>query len=70
VNILEQSLGGLRWTGDANGDEHVDVSDLLRLAGSWGKSLGQAGFDPACDFSGDNCVDAVDLLMLAENWGR
>jgi hypothetical protein len=56
--------------GDSNIDGRVDVSDLLMLAGSWGKTLGEAGFNPACDFNGDNSVDVVDLLMLAENWGR
>jgi phosphodiesterase/alkaline phosphatase D-like protein len=56
--------------GDSNIDGRVDVSDLLMLAGSWGKTLGEAGFNPACDFNGDNGVDVVDLLMLAENWGR
>jgi hypothetical protein len=68
------SLTGGFWAlppgipGDVNGDGHVDVSDLLRLAYSWGLSPGQPGYNPACDFN-DDSVDAADLLILAQYWG-
>ncbi len=55
--------------GDVNGDGHVDVSDLLLLAGSFGLCAGQGGYDPRCDLDGDDCVDAADVLVLAGNWG-
>ncbi len=55
--------------GDIDGDGHVDVTDLLTLASSWGYSLGDRGYDPKCDFNSDSSVDVVDLLSLAENWG-
>ena len=54
--------------GDVNQDGLVDVSDLLALAATWGRSLGQAGFDARCDFDADNTVDVSDLLILADNW--
>ena len=68
-------LSPYQWTfrvaksSDINGDGHVDVTDLLRLAGSWGKASGQVGFDPACDLNSDGRVNVVDLLILADNWG-
>jgi hypothetical protein len=55
--------------GDVNGDLHVDVTDLLALAGSWGTNTGDAGFNPACDSNGDGRVDVSDLLILAGKWG-
>ena len=56
--------------GDINHDTAVDVVDLLYVADSWGKHLGDAGYDPRCDLSADNTVDVADLLILAGNWGR
>ena len=55
--------------GDATGDGHVDIADLLTLAGSWGSSLGQGGYNAKVDLNGDNTVDVVDLLILADSWG-
>ena len=55
--------------GDIVADGSVDASDLLVLAGCFGKQLGEGGYDPACDLNGDNKVDVSDLLMLAGNWG-
>jgi hypothetical protein len=57
-----------RLVGDINQDQSVDVLDLVALAGAWGTSTGQPGFDPACDLNGDGSVDVTDLLILAENW--
>ncbi len=56
--------------GDITRDSHVDVADLLVLADSWGKRLGQDGYDPACDLNGDNSVDVGDLLILSRTWGK
>jgi hypothetical protein len=56
--------------GDIDGDGHVDVYDLLTFVGSFGRTLGQNGYDPTCDLDGDNTVDVVDLLTLVEVWGQ
>ena len=56
--------------GDINVDGHVDMSDLLLFAGSWGAVVGNPAYDPAADFNGDGAVDVVDLLILARNWGK
>jgi hypothetical protein len=55
--------------GDADGDGHADVADLLILAGCWGKKFGQPAYDPRCDFNADGRVNILDLLMLVNNWG-
>ncbi len=56
--------------GDANGDGHVDVIDLLALIGAFGTYSGDAKFDPACDFNNDGTVDTIDLLTLVANFGQ
>ncbi len=61
-------LGG--QTGDINGDNSVDVIDLLYLADAFGRVTGDANYDAACDINGDGSVDVVDLLILLDNWGK
>lgn len=60
---------GVYVPGDVNRDGHVDVADLLLLAGSWAKTTGQAGFNATCDLNNDGSVNVIDLLLLADNWG-
>jgi len=56
--------------GDVTGDGHVDVSDLLCVAASFGAVCGtDRAYDPWCDFNSDNCVDISDVLILAARWG-
>ena len=55
--------------GDVNLDTHVDAADVLILSGSWGKSVGEPGYDPAANINGDGSVDVSDLLLLATNYG-
>jgi parallel beta-helix repeat protein len=54
---------------DANGDGFVDVVDLLSVVYSFGKSVGDQGYDATCDFNHDGAVDVVDLLDLVYNFG-
>ncbi len=56
-------------TGDINGDGHVDISDLLRLAYSWSPSEGNPDFNPAADLNDDGPVNVTDLLILAAHFG-
>lgn len=56
--------------GDIDGNNRVDGIDYLRLAQSFRRSSGQAGFNPAADLNGDNRVDGLDYLILARNFRR
>jgi hypothetical protein len=55
-------------TGDINGDGAVDATDVLILADSWAKHLGERGYDPLCDLTSDQTVDVSDLLIVASHW--
>jgi hypothetical protein len=52
---------------DFNGDENVDIQDLLKLIQSWGEN------DPSVDIApppfGDGIVDEKDLEVLMGYWG-
>jgi hypothetical protein len=54
---------------DITGDGHVDIADLLILAGTFGKSSGQPGYNGAADLNASSTVDVSDLLILAVSWG-
>jgi parallel beta-helix repeat protein len=56
--------------GDINGDNHVDMLDLLGLAVSFGKSKGTQDYNAACDFDGDGTISMADLVLLAGNFGK
>ena len=48
---------------DINGDDVVDVSDVLAIISAWGEPGG------AADVNGDSIVDVSDLLVIISAWG-
>jgi len=59
------SIDGTTLMGDANGDGHVGVEDLLLVIGDWGCG----GFFCQGDVNGDLLVNVDDLLLVIGNWG-
>jgi hypothetical protein len=55
--------------GDCDGDNEVAIGDYSILSGTFGKSLGDAGYDPAGDLNGDDTVDIGDFSILSLNFG-
>ena len=52
--------------GDINGDDHVDIFDLVTV----GSQFGSTSPSPAAaDINGDGVVDIVDIVLLAKNYG-
>jgi hypothetical protein len=62
VNLLVSS-GPL--LGDLNGDGVVNCLDLAIVRASFGKRVGQAGFDPRADVNNDGVVNVLDLAAVA-----
>jgi len=50
--------------GDADGDDVIDIEDLLVLLSQWGACSGCEG-----DFDDDGIVDIEDLLIMLSAWG-
>jgi hypothetical protein len=57
------------YAGDFDGDEHVDVEDLLSLVASFGACQGDASYDYRCDLDNSGCVDVIDLLYFVADFG-
>jgi hypothetical protein len=48
---------------DLNGDQIVDVQDLIEVILAWGTN------DPLADIDGDGTVDVGDLIVVVLTWG-
>jgi hypothetical protein len=62
--VPKECLAQPSCEGDLNGDDVVDVLDLLVLLDDWGPC---AGCNSA--LNGDDVVDVLDLLILLDAWG-
>ena len=63
------ALGELR-TGDADGNNLVNLTDFSLLAATFGKQAGDGGYDERADFNGDGVVNLLDFSLLATNFGQ
>ena len=54
---------GSACPGDTNGDNTVDLDDLLSVIGAWGTT------DSPADLDCSGTVDLGDLLEVIGNWG-
>jgi len=55
-------------SGDVNGDQLVNIVDLLLVIGEWGPCSPSPSICPA-DLNGDSTVNVADLLLVIQNWG-
>jgi len=56
--------------GDANGDGTAQLVDLMLLAWSYGKAIGEPGYNPNTDFDCNGLVSLTDLMILSWNYGK
>ena len=55
---------------DCNKDGFVDQLDFGIVLASYGKKLGQAGYDARADFDGNGIINIADFGLLAANYGQ
>lgn len=56
--------------GDVNGDNEVGPADFTQLSASFGKMLGDPGFNINADLNGDDEVGPADFTILSSNFGQ
>jgi len=61
---------GLLRAGDSNNTNVDNASDFTILRATFGKSLGQSGYDPRGDFNRDTTVSVTDFTLLKSNFGQ
>lgn len=65
----QQEMGLMR-AGDANNDNVISALDFNILKGTFGKSVGDPGYDDRSDFTGDQAVNITDFNLLKGNFGQ
>jgi len=55
--------------GDINGDNNVNVLDLIIIAGALGTKPGDPGWKPNADIKDDNIINVLDLILVASKLG-
>ena len=61
---------GMQRAGDATGDNLVSAQDFSVLKNTFGKSVGQPGYDGRADFNRDNVVGSTDFTLLKGSFGQ
>ncbi|MBC8422418.1 MAG: hypothetical protein H8E01_00145 [Chloroflexi bacterium] len=57
-------------TGDLDGDNDVDVEDVMLVANSWRCQVGDDCYDDRYDLDDDGDIDIVDIMMVVVHWGE
>lgn len=55
---------------DLDCNDSVDISDVQKVAGQWGKAPGSPGYNPDYDIDRDGDTDIVDVQYVAGRWGQ
>lgn len=58
------------WLGDVDRDGDVDIFDIVRMAGVYGFTQFNSGYDRSCDIDNDEDIDIFDIVAAADNYGK
>ena len=57
-------------TGDVDGDQDVDIFDIVNIAGAYGAQEGDTQYKANCDIDNDGDIDIFDIVAAAGNYGQ
>jgi hypothetical protein len=66
--VTNQEMG-LMKVGDCNNDNVVNAADFTILRGTFGRGVGDPGYDDRADFNGDDVINAGDFSLLKATFG-
>lgn len=74
VLLFSLSLLGMRpvaaaLSPDINGDEFVNLKDVIILGAAFGSNSSDTNWNPSADLDESGVVNAIDALMLSANFG-
>jgi hypothetical protein len=69
ARITNVEMGLLR-VGDCDNDNVVGITDFNILRLTFGRSVGQSGYDDRANFDGNQVVNIFDFNLLRANFGR
>ncbi len=56
--------------GDVDGNFHVDIYDVVLIAGVYGLHSGASHYNANCDLDGDGDIDIFDIVAAAGNYSK
>lgn len=68
-NILEDGDVKIRFVGDLNGDDKVDMRDVGVEARAFGSFPGHPRWNPDYDLNGDDMINMRDVALVVKNFG-
>jgi hypothetical protein len=54
--------------GDVNGDNTINLADLMAIAAAWRSTPGSSNWNANADVNGDGVVNLEDWMIVARNW--
>ena len=57
------------FSADIDNDGKIDIIDIMKVAASWNKAIGDQGYDLLLDLDNDGDIDIVDIMSVATFWG-
>jgi hypothetical protein len=66
-------LTGLSFSlinGDVNGDNTINLADLVAVSAAWRSTPGSRTWNPNADLNGDGTVNLADWMIVANNWRK
>jgi hypothetical protein len=69
-NILIDGYFKVRFVGDLNGDDQVDLVDVFMVSQAFGSYPGHPRWNPLADINLDNQVDLIDVYIVSSNYGK
>jgi len=54
--------------GDFDGDQDVDIYDIVMISGAYDTTEGEGRYDCTCDIDGDGDIDIYDVVIAADNY--
>jgi hypothetical protein len=67
-NVLSGPTVHVKKIGDVNGDDNVDVNDLIAWDASYGSTPSSPNWNIQADINGDGIVNQADGILIIENY--
>ena len=55
--------------GDINGDYHVNILDIVKIAAIYASKMGDPEFNPNSDLDNDGVITILDVVLCAIHYG-
>jgi pectate lyase len=70
ILIGSQSSPVLMWAGDINGDNAINMTDIIQIAKGFNALKGDSSYNEAYDLNMDGAVNMTDIIIIAAYFGK